>query len=371
MNSCFIILAGGESKRFKSRIPKTYHVYKNKPLILHSIDKAKSYGKFNKIVVVINKKHRTYIKDLKIKNIKIITGGDTRAESAYLGLKSIKNFNIKNVLIHDAARPNFSIKLLDSLNKSLKLFDCVVPAIKTHDSIKQKIANKVVNLKRENIYLFQTPQAFNYKKLYALQKNKDIDVTDDASLFIRAEKKIKIIKGEVNNNKITVNSDIRKDDSMKYGLGFDVHRLVPNKKLYLGGIKIPSPVGTLGHSDGDPVLHAVTDAILGACSMGDIGEKFSDKNKKFKNIRSTIILDKIVKQVRANGYIINNLDINIITQKPKIQKHKKLITNCISKICKILPSQINIKGKTTEKLGVIGKEKAIACEVIASVIKND
>ncbi|MDB9986622.1 2-C-methyl-D-erythritol 2,4-cyclodiphosphate synthase, partial [Candidatus Pelagibacter sp.] len=221
------------------------------------------------------------------------------------------------------------------------------------------------------IYLFQTPQAFNYKKLYALQKNKDIEVTDDASLFIRAEKKIKIIKGEVNNNKITVNSDIRKDDSIKYGLGFDVHRLVPNKKLYLGGIKIPSPVGTLGHSDGDPVLHAVTDAILGACSMGDIGEKFSDKNKKYKNIRSTILLDKVVKQIEVNGYIINNLDINIIAQKPKIKKYKKLIINCISKLCRISPSQINIKGKTTEKLGVIGKGKAIACEVIASVIKND
>ena len=147
--------------------------------------------------------------------------------------------------------------------------------------------------------------------------------------------------------------------------------MVPNKKLYIGGIKIPSPIGTLGHSDGDPVLHAVTDAILGACSMGDIGEKFSDKNKKFKNIRSTILLSEIIKQTIKKGYLINNLDINIITQKPKIQKYKKQITNCIAKICNISPTQINIKGKTTEKLGVIGKEKAIACEVIASVIKND
>ena len=105
--------------------------------------------------------------------------------------------------------------------------------------------------------------------------------------------------------------------------------------------------------------------------MGDIGEKFSDKNKKFKNIRSTILLSEIIKQTEKKGYLINNLDINIITQKPKIQKYKKQITNCIAKICKISPTQINIKGKTTEKLGVIGKEKAIACEVIASVIKND
>ena len=105
--------------------------------------------------------------------------------------------------------------------------------------------------------------------------------------------------------------------------------------------------------------------------MGDIGEKFSDKNKRFKNIRSTVLLNNIINEVKAKATIINNIDINIITQKPKIQKYKKKITNCIAKICKILPTQINIKGKTTEKLGVIGKEKAIACEVIASVIKYD
>jgi 2-C-methyl-D-erythritol 4-phosphate cytidylyltransferase / 2-C-methyl-D-erythritol 2,4-cyclodiphosphate synthase len=371
MNCCFIILAGGESKRFNSKLPKPYHLYKGKPLILHSIHKAKKYRKFNKIVLVINKKHKTYINQLKIKGLKIVFGGKTRAESAYNGLKSIKNYKIKNVMIHDAARPDFSLKLIDKLNKELKLNDCIIPAIQTTDSIKQKSLNIVTNIKRENIYLIQTPQAFDYKKLYKLQNNKGVEITDDANLFVRAGKRIKIIKGEKNNNKITISSDINISNPIKYGLGFDIHRLVPNRKLYLGGIKIPSSIGTLGHSDGDPVLHSVTDAILGACSMGDIGEKFSDKNKRFRNIRSTILLSEIIKQTENNGYLINNLDINIITQKPKIQKYKKKIRYCIAKICKILPSQINIKGKTTEKLGIIGKEKAIACEVIASVIKND
>ena len=371
MNISFIILAAGESKRFNSKIPKLYHYYKGKPLLLHSIDKAKKYGKFNKIILVINKKHKTRIKKLKIKDIKVIIGGSTRAESAYKALKSINKDKIKNVLIHDAARPNFSIKLLDKLIKGLKLNDCIIPAIKSTDSIKHRSSKETINLERENVFLIQTPQAFNYKKLYSLQNSKGVEITDDANLFIRAGKKIKIINGELNNNKITINSDIKVNSLIKYGLGFDVHRLIANKKLYLGGVRIPSSFGTLGHSDGDPVLHAVTDAILGACSMGDIGEKFSDKNKKFKNIRSTILLSKVVKQIEINRYLINNIDINIITQKPKIQKYKKQIANCIAKLCKILPSQINIKGKTTEKLGVIGKEKAIACEVIASVIKND
>ena len=169
MNKCFIILAAGESKRFNSNTPKPYHLYKGKPLLLHSLDKVKNYGKFNKIILVINKKHKLYVNKLKIKGIKIVIGGKTRAESAYKALESVKNYNIKDVLIHDAARPNFSLKLLDKLCKELKLNDCVIPAIQTSDSIKQKSSNVVTNLKRENIYLIQTPQAFNYKTLYALQ----------------------------------------------------------------------------------------------------------------------------------------------------------------------------------------------------------
>ena len=147
--------------------------------------------------------------------------------------------------------------------------------------------------------------------------------------------------------------------------------MVPNRKLFLAGLKIKSKLGTLGHSDGDPVLHSITDAILGACKMGDIGQMFSDKNKRFKNIRSTILLKHVVNQIKSKGYLINNIDINIITQTPKIKNLKNKMVKNIVNLCEISNDQINIKGKTTEKLGVIGKEKAIACEVICSVIKYD
>ena len=156
-----------------------------------------------------------------------------------------------------------------------------------------------------------------------------------------------------------------------FGIGFDVHRLVPKRKLYLAGLKIKSPIGTLGHSDGDPVLHSIIDAILGACQMGDIGQMFSDKSRKLKNIRSTFLLKQVVELINSKGYFINNIDINIITQTPKIQKYKNKMIDNIAKLCEINKKQINIKGKTTEKLGVVGKEKAIACEVITSVIKYD
>jgi len=371
MNNCFIILAAGESKRFNSKTPKPYHLYNGKPLIQHSIDKARLCKKINKIIIVVNKKHKKFIKNLKIKNIKIIQGGKTRAISAFNSLKAIKKFKISNVLIHDAARPNFSIKLIDKLFKELRFNKCVVPAIKVADSVKFKNKKKIINLNRDNVYLTQTPQAFDYKALYKLQNSKSSKITDDSNLFISAGKKIKLINGEINNKKITINSDIKINKSINFGIGFDVHRLVPKRKLYLGGIKIPSKLGTLGHSDGDPVLHAITDSIMGACKMGDIGEKFSNKRKKFQNIRSTILLKKIINEIKEKNYFINNLDINIITQKPKISKYKNKIIKSISDICEISDNQVNIKGKTTEKLGLIGKEKAIACEVITSVSKYD
>jgi len=369
MNNCFIILAAGESKRFKSITPKPYHLFKGKALIQHSIERALISKKFNKIIVVIKKKHLKFVKSLKLKNIKIVIGGKTRAESSYKALKSIKRNNISKVFIHDAARPNFSLKLIQTLFKNLKKYKCVVPAIKTNDSVKLKNKDQIFNLNRENIYLTQTPQAFNYNEIYKLQKDQSLKITDDANLFISAGKKIKIINGELKNNKITFYSDITFNRIIKYGIGFDVHKLVKGKKLYLGGIKIPYSLGTLGHSDGDPVLHAITDSILGACKMGDIGEMFSDKNKKFKNIKSTILLKKIINQIKLKNYKINNIDINIIAQKPKISKFKNKMIHSISKICELSSKKINIKGKTTEKLGLIGKEKAIACEVIASVIK--
>ena len=176
-----------------------------------------------------------------------------------------------------------------------------------------------------------------------------------------------------NHNRI---KDIKIFKSLKksknyHGIGFDIHRLIKGRKLFLGGVKIPFPLGLVGHSDSDPVIHAIIDSLLGACRMGDIGKLFSDKNKKYKNIRSTILLKKVVKIIKSKNFSINNIDINVIAQKPKIKKYSKKMINTISKLCEINPNQINIKGKTTEKLGLIGKEKAIAAEVIASVIKYD
>ena len=371
MSNCFIILAAGKSNRFISKIPKPYIKYKGDILINHSINKAILSKKFSKIVVAINKGHKKYIKKMSNNNVHFIEGGKSRADSSRLSLEYLSKFKPNNVLIHDAARPNFSITLIHKLLKNLKRYDGVVPVLKTTSSIKTIKNKKILNLDRNKIFLSQTPQAFNFKKILDLQKKINSRTTDDASLFIDNSNKIKLINGEEKNIKITTRNDIKQNLKYYFGIGFDVHRLVKNKKLYLGGLKINSKFGTLGHSDGDPVLHAVTDSILGACQKGDIGQKFSDQDMKFKDIRSTILLSKVINEIEKNDFFINNLDINIITQAPKISKYKKKMISVISRLCKIRKNQINIKGKTAEKLGVIGKEKAIACEVISSIYKYE
>jgi len=364
MNNYFIILASGQSKRFNSNKPKQFNIYKNKPLFKHSLEKAIKSKLFKKIILVVNNKKN--IKEKFPKNILIIKGGKERSDSSLIALKYIKKFKPTNVLIHDAARPNFTIKLLNQLIKLLKNNKAVIPAINSKDSIKYKIKNQFFNLNRDNSYLTQTPQAFKFKDLYNLsikQKNK---ITDEATLFIESNLKIKIIKGENFNNKITYAEDIQNTKTF-FGIGFDVHRLIKGKKLFLGGIKIPFHSGLKGHSDGDVIIHSVIDSLLGAMKKKDIGTFFPDNQNKFKNIRSPKMLKPINEILNKKNYYINNLDINLICEQPKVSKYRDKIIKSLSSLLGIDKELINLKGKTVEKLGLIGKEKAIACEVICSI----
>jgi len=381
MSFCLIILAGGNSHRFKSNIGKSYQKIGGKSLIEINVIKARQFKEIKNIILVYNKKDLKRVKSLKLKNVHLIAGGNSRQKSTYNALKYLNNKkDISKVLIHDAARPNFSIKLFKSIIKNMKNARAVVPKIKIQDAVKQIIDSSkeeyILGKRRNNLFLTQTPQAYNLKEIYQLHKSNSLKYKDDDISLYMDLNKVKFIEGEKSNFKITDKSDFENlkniyKSKINVGIGFDVHRLAPKRKLYLAGLKIKSALGTLGHSDGDPVLHSIIDAILGACRLGDIGLMFSEKSKKFKNIRSTILLKKVIGQIKSKGYFINNIDINIITQTPKINNLKNKMIVSIAKLCEISKDRINIKGKTTEKLGVIGNEKAIACEVITSVIKYD
>ena len=367
MSNCFILLAAGKGKRFKSNTLKQFINYKGKPLFMHSIDKALKSKLFKRIVLVTNNKIK-----LKNKKVKIIKGGNERYQSSHKALEYIKNKKIKYVFIHDAARPNFSIDLLKNLKKNLIKMNAVVPYINTDNSTKYSFSNKVVNLKRERVLLTQTPQCFEFKTLYNLSKKNKTLVTDEATLFLNNNMKVKFIKGEKANIKITKISDLNIDHFKTfYGIGFDIHRLVKNKKLYLGGIKIPFHSGLKGHSDGDVIIHSIIDALLGALRKKDIGSIYPNNMNKFKNIRSSKMLLPLISDLKKNNININNIDINLICERPKVSKFRNKIIGSLSNLMSINKSFINLKGKTVEKLGIIGKENAIACEAIVSIGKYE
>jgi len=378
MSIFLILLAAGESKRLKSSVPKPYIRVNNKKLLEHALNSFKDFRAIKKTVIVYNKKHKKHLNKLNPKNTLKIAGGKTRQESTFRALKKIKKMNCKKVLIHDAARPFPSKKIINQIIRKLKTNHAVVPIIKINDATK-RVEKKIIfkNIKRNNLRFSQTPQGFTFKKIYEKhKKNMNNSFDDDSALFTNDAEKVVCVNGNKTNLKITDKEDLDIFRSLikgksYFGIGFDVHKLVKGRKLYLGGIKIPFILGLKGHSDADPVLHALIDSLLGACRLGDIGKLFSDKNRKYKNIRSTIFLKKIIELIKSKNFSINNIDINIIAQRPKIKKYSKKIIQTISKLCEINPNEINIKGKTTERLGLIGKGKAIASEVITSVIKYD
>ena len=363
MSDCFILLSAGKSKRFKSKLNKQFLTYKNKPLFEHSLKTALDSKLFKKVLIVSNKK-------INFKNIDVIKGGKERHNSTLNALNYLKNKKIKNVFIHDAARPNLSINLLKRLKKELKTNNAVVPYIKSENSVKYKIRNKINNLNRDKVFLTQTPQCFNFQELLNLYKINKEKITDEASLYLKNNRKIKFILGDKKNFKITTLHDLNYLKSeIYYGIGFDIHRLIKSKKLFLGGVKIPFHSGLKGHSDGDVILHAIIDGLLGAMRKGDIGKLFPSNSNKFKNIRSKNMLVPVLNLLNDNNFSINNIDINLICENPKVSKIRNKITKSLSRLLSINRNLINLKGKTVEKLGIIGKEQAIACEVICSLSK--
>tara|TARA_Y100000590_G_scaffold435493_1_gene554978 strand:- start:259 stop:1395 length:1137 start_codon:yes stop_codon:yes gene_type:complete len=378
MSLFLVLLAAGDGKRLKTKVPKPYYKVKHASLLEHALNAFKSFPQIKKTLIVFNKKHSRYLNQINLKNTLKITGGKTRQESTFRALKKIGKLNCNKILIHDAARPNPSRNLIKEIINKLKKNDAVIPTIKVNDATKRVAKNIIFkNIQRESLRFSQTPQGFTFKKIYEKhKKNIDTNFDDDSALFTEDDEKVININGSQSNLKITDKEDLKIFKSLKkgevyFGIGFDIHRLSEGRNLYLGGIRIPFSLGLQGHSDADPVLHALIDSLLGACRLGDIGKLFSNKNKKYKNIRSTVLLKKVIKLIKSKKFIINNIDINVIAQKPKIKKYSKKMTHIISKLCEINPNQINIKGKTTEKLGLIGKGKAIASEVITSVNKYD
>lgn len=319
------------------------------------------------------------------KKIIFVQGGETRQESVLRALRSIKknckqNEMPQTVLIHDGARPFVSSALVRKTLKATQKFGAAVPALEPVETQKEIDSNKKIvrHLERKNLAAVQTPQGFNFEKILQFHehaKKDSLECTDDTEIWDSyAEQKTHVISGESKNIKITYPKDVAKNSRKienRIGLGYDVHRLAEGRPLVLGGVKIPFEKGELGHSDGDALLHAITDAVLGASALGDIGSYFPDTDEKWRGADSKELLLLAWNDVKKSGWQLQNLDCVIKMQKPKFIPHREKVRNSIAKILGVPQERIFVKAKTAEGLGDVGRGEAIECQAICLLKQNE
>ena len=376
-----IILASGSGKRMKTKIPKQYLSINNISLLEINIEKFISLPYLSLLIVVINKKHLNLYKEIKnkYKNVFFVEGSSSRQKSAFNALKFLKKYSCKYVMIHDAARPFISSKLIDKLYKKLqKVKTAVIPVVKIQDTIKLCNINKVKkNINRDNLFLTQTPQLFEYKtlhKTYLNNEEKLDNFTDDAQIFEKSNLIIHTVSGDIENIKLTTKKEwqnkiymIRENFTTKIGHGFDTHKLIKGKNITLFGVKIPHKLQLLGHSDADVGIHAIIDALLGSCSLGDIGKYFPDTDKKIRGINSLLMLSKVQKLLDKSNVSISHIDCTLVGESPKISRYSDKMCSKIAKTLKTKKENISIKATTTEGLGFTGRKEGISCYCVATV----
>ncbi len=303
------------------------------------------------------------LQDIK-KLIKIIKGGKTRADSVKNALELVSKNSL--VAIHDGARPFVSGEIINNVIEDAFIYNAAIPCVKVKDTIKfSKTTFCEDTPNRDNLYITQTPQVFCtnlYKKL--LSENKDVNFTDDAQLFENANIKVKISKGSYENYKITTIDDIRKEKAMRIGHGYDVHKLVENRDLIIGGINIPYEKGLLGHSDADVLTHVIMDSMLGALALGDIGKHFPDTDEKFKGANSIELLKHVVEIIDEQGYKLENLDATIVAQNPKLSPFILKMRENLAKAMNSDINRISVKATTEEKLGFTGSGEGISAHCV-------
>jgi len=378
----FIILAAGKSERFKkkkNKISKQFYKFRGISPLEHLITSVSNSPSINSITLVINKDDKEEIKGFKMKYPKlntVVSGGNTRQKSVFIALKNIRKKRIKTrndiVLIHDAARPFLENRIIENCISHLKKYDGVFPALNTDDTLRNK--KNLNTYDRDIIISSQTPQAFKFDKIYIAHKQAKGDYSDDVAIANKFGLRLKKIEGQKLNFKITNPSDIVIYEKLidqyyrtRVGNGFDFHKFKKGKSIKLGGLKIKSKFSLEANSDGDPILHSITDAILGALNEKDIGFHFEPDSKTYKNVNSVIFINKALKLLKNKKGEIINLDLNIICDYPKINPIRDNIRNNLSKILKINKDSINIKATSTEDEGFVNTKKGIACQTMISL----
>ncbi len=359
-----VVLAAGKGTRIG--FDKMLYKIDEFEVVHHSIKAFQDNDFIDKIIVVggENIYEVEKIANRFSKVCSVVKGGETRAVSVLNSLEKVNGGAL--VAIHDGARPFVSQQVINNAIKGAFDNSAAVPCVKVKDTIKQSEGEFITQtFERDRLYITQTPQVFNsdmYKQLIDVYFDKYI--TDDAQLFEKAGIKVKITEGDYKNYKITTIDDIKKEKNMRIGHGYDVHKLVEGRKLIMGGVEIPYEKGLLGHSDADVVLHAVMDSLLGAMALGDIGKHFPDTDEKYKDCNSMNLMHHVADMIFDKGADIENIDVTILCQKPKLAPHIMKMRENIADALHCDLNKISVKATTEEGLGFTGEGLGISCHCV-------
>ena len=332
-------------------------------------------------IVLVAGKNRAFVEQQAAdctKPVQIATGGTTRAESAKNGVLAAAG---ELVAVHDAARPFVSQAVITAALEAAARCGAAAPAVPVKDTIKAAARGNGKTVPdaclvyttpdRSTLYAVQTPQCFDRAEYLAALEELDAEkarlVTDDCSLFELAGLPVRLTEGDYANYKITTKEDLQKEKTMRIGHGYDVHRLVEDRKLIMGGVEIPYEKGLLGHSDADVLLHAVMDAVLGAAALGDIGQHFPDNDPAYKGADSLALTREVARIIAEHGYKVGNIDATILCQRPKLAPHIPAMRRNIADAFGLPVDAVSVKATTEEHLGFTGEGLGIAAHAVALI----
>lgn len=377
-----VIVAAGKSTRMGGGTSKVLEDLGGKPVLLYSFMTLAQSPWVGELCVVCREEDLDQVRALLVgktrKPVAVVPGGQERQDSVLQGVEALSP-ELPYLLIHDGARPFVASEMVEAVCKDAVAYGAATAAVPSKDTCKLSNGQGFVESTppRERLMAIQTPQAFEREMyLYALRKAQSAGVsyTDDCQLIEAAGGRVRLTLGDYKNIKLTTPEDRvtaraylgeqKEEKTMRIGSGYDVHRLVEGRKLILGGVDVPYERGLLGHSDADVLAHAITDALLGAAALGDIGKLFPDNDPQYEGADSLALLGRVCALLGEKGYSIGNIDATVIAQRPKLAPHIPQMRENLAKACGIALPQVSVKATTEEGLGFTGSGDGIAASAV-------
>ncbi|NBC20844.1 MAG: bifunctional 2-C-methyl-D-erythritol 4-phosphate cytidylyltransferase/2-C-methyl-D-erythritol 2,4-cyclodiphosphate synthase [Alphaproteobacteria bacterium] len=372
MSIAAIIVAGGSGQRAGGGQPKQLRTLLGRPVAAWSVETLARHNGISQTILVVPETHSAGFETLGAD--RIVTGGETRTRSVLAGLAALSGSDVSHVLIHDAARPGLTAGVIDALIAALAEADAAAPALPLVDALKRRSDGRLATVPREGLYRVQTPQAFRRELIERALDAARADLVDDIEAVEALGASVVLVPGAARLAKITYPEDFAYVTQLlspatppRIGKGFDVHAFGPGNQVRLCGIAIPHDKALAGHSDADVGWHALTDAILGALALGDIGDHFPPSDPKWKGADSALFLSEACRLAAAQGYCLTSCDITLICEAPKIKPHREAMRARTAEITGLAQDHVSVKATTTEGLGFAGRGEGIAAEAVAVI----